>query len=204
MLIAELVGDEHLWLKSIYIFLFFFRKWQIISLDKTLIPRLGSYRALWSCIEIAVWTFNPLATIEAYYMEKNLERFSSKTLISFRLKKERHEHLGWHVGEQIIRNFLFWKWTNPLRLKKDTQYIGTRGVTVHKIHGSVRYDTVVSRFGMFSIRGAGQLVTSQCWKYFCFKTWRRANGYHTSTRLHTCKLCARFMPVNVLISVNSL
>ncbi len=31
----------------------------------------------------------------------------------------------------------------------------TRGVTVHKIHGSVRYDTVVSRFGMFSIRGGG-------------------------------------------------
>ncbi len=26
---------------------------------------------------------------------------------------------------------------------------------VHKIHGSVRYDTVVSRFGMFSIRGRG-------------------------------------------------
>ncbi len=36
-------------------------------------------------------------------------------------------------------------------------YIYIRGVTVHKIHGSVRYDTVVSRFGMFSIRGAGQL-----------------------------------------------
>ncbi len=32
-------------------------------------------------------------------------------------------------------------------------YIYIRGVTVHKIHGSVRYDTVVSRFGMFSIRG---------------------------------------------------
>ncbi len=29
------------------------------------------------------------------------------------------------------------------------------GVTVHKIHGSVRYDTVVSRFGTFSIRGRG-------------------------------------------------
>ncbi len=29
----------------------------------------------------------------------------------------------------------------------------TRGVTVQKIHGSVRYDTVVSRFGTFSIRG---------------------------------------------------
>jgi len=25
--------------------------------------------------------------------------FSSKTLISFRLKKERHGHLGWHGGE---------------------------------------------------------------------------------------------------------
>ncbi len=32
-------------------------------------------------------------------------------------------------------------------------YVCFRGVTVHKIHGSVRYDTVVSRFGMFSIRG---------------------------------------------------
>ncbi len=32
---------------------------------------------------------------------------------------------------------------------------------VHKIHGSVRYDTVVSRFGKFSIWGVGPLVTSQ-------------------------------------------
>ncbi len=63
-------------------------------------------------------------------------------------------------------------------------YIHIRGVTVHKIHGSVRYDTVVSRFGMFLIRGAGQLVMSQCWKYFCFKPWGRANGYQTSTHLH--------------------
>ncbi len=37
-------------------------------------------------------------------------------------------------------------------------YIYIRGVTVHKIHGSVRYDTVVSRFGMFSIRGAGAML----------------------------------------------
>ncbi len=42
------------------------------------------------------------------------------------------------------------------------QFPNIRGVTVHKIHGLVRYDTVVSRFGLFSIRGAGQLVTSQC------------------------------------------
>ncbi len=35
--------------------------------------------------------------------------------------------------------------------------VNSRGVTVHKIHGSVRYDTVVSRFGMFSIRGGGAM-----------------------------------------------
>jgi len=34
-----------------------------------------------------------------HYMEKNPGMFSSKTLISFRLKKERHELLGWHGGE---------------------------------------------------------------------------------------------------------
>ncbi len=28
-------------------------------------------------------------------------------------------------------------------------YIYIRGVMVHKIHGSIRYDTVVSRFGTF-------------------------------------------------------
>ncbi len=67
-----------------------------------------------------------------------------------------------------------------------------RGVTVHKIHGSVQYDTVVSV--CFRYGGAGQLVTSQCLKYFCFKPWRRANGYQTSTSLHqglhTCKIYA--------------
>jgi len=35
-------------------------------------------------------------------MEKNPGMFSSKTLISFRLRKERHGHLGWHGGESII------------------------------------------------------------------------------------------------------
>ncbi len=36
-------------------------------------------------------------------------------------------------------------------------YIYIRGVMVHKIQGSVRYVTVVSRFGMFSIRGGGAI-----------------------------------------------
>ncbi len=80
-------------------YFFFFWKWPIVLLDKTLIPRLGSCRALWSCFETAIWTFNPLAAIEVHFMEKNPGMFSSKTLISFQMKKERHEHLGWHGGE---------------------------------------------------------------------------------------------------------
>jgi len=54
-----------------------------------------------------------LVPIEVHYMEKNAEMFSSKNLISFRLKKERHGHLGWHGGEEIISKF-FEKWTTPL------------------------------------------------------------------------------------------
>ncbi len=38
---------------------------------------------------------------------------------------------------------------------KSKNDIFIRGVTDYKIHGSVRYDTVVSRFGTFSIRGGG-------------------------------------------------
>jgi len=40
-----------------------------------------------------------------------LECFSSKTFISFRLKKETHAYLGWHGVSQLSGNF---KWTNPL------------------------------------------------------------------------------------------
>ncbi len=88
-------------------------------------------------------------------------------------------------------------------------YIITRGVTVHKIHGSVRYDTVVSRFGMFSKRGWGG------------GNWLCRNVGNVSVLNHEgepmditqapfapgfahCKLNAIFMLVNVLISVNSL
>ncbi len=41
-----------------------------------------------------IWTFNPWTHIEVHYMEKNPGIVSSKTLIYFPLKKERHEHLG--------------------------------------------------------------------------------------------------------------
>jgi len=42
---------------------------------------------------------NRLVTSKVHYMEKNPGMFSSKTLISFRLKKEKHWHLWWHGGE---------------------------------------------------------------------------------------------------------
>ncbi len=37
-------------------------------------------------------------------------------------------------------------------------FIYIRSVTVHKFHSSIRYDKVVSRFGMFSIRGGGGAI----------------------------------------------
>ncbi len=92
------VMDMHCRTSAIWAFVFkkYIIKWQIISLDKPLIPQLGSCRAFWSCIETAVWTFNTLGPIEVHYMEKTPGMFS---LIYFRLKKERHEHLGWHGDE---------------------------------------------------------------------------------------------------------
>jgi len=44
---------------------------------------------------------------DVHYMEIIPGIFSSKTLISFRLKKERHGHLGWHGGEWIISKRFF-------------------------------------------------------------------------------------------------
>jgi len=40
------------------------------------------------CTESVFWTLNHLVTRKVHYMEKNPGMFSSKTLISFRLKKK--------------------------------------------------------------------------------------------------------------------
>ncbi len=95
-------------IKHIHLLIVF--KWPVVSLDKTFIHRLVSFIALWSCTKTVILTFNRLESIEVHYMDKNSGKFSSKTLIYFRLKKEIHKHLGWHGGEYI----LIWKWTNPL------------------------------------------------------------------------------------------
>ncbi len=39
-------------------------------------------------IKPAFVTFNPLSTIEVHYMERNIGMFSSKNLITLRLKKD--------------------------------------------------------------------------------------------------------------------
>ncbi len=88
--------------------------------------------------------------------------------------------------------------------KTNTLSLITRGVTVHKIHGSVRYDTVVSRFGMFSIRGAGQLLRSNVGNISVLNHEGEPMDIKQA-RVYT-RVCtrARFMPVNVLIAVDSL
>jgi len=59
--------------------------------------RLKPFKQFAVCTETLFWTLNRLVPIEVYYMEKNpgmFSNFSSKTLISVRLKKERRGHLA--------------------------------------------------------------------------------------------------------------
>ncbi len=63
--------------------------------------RLGSRRALWSCIETVLWTFDPLAAIEVHY---NGEKFSPQNINFFSNEKERHA--SWDVF--VIPLLLFW------------------------------------------------------------------------------------------------
>ncbi len=58
--------------------------------------------------------------------------------------------------------------------------IDTKGITVHKIHSSVRYDTVVSQFGTFSIRGGNWLRRN----VGNISVLNHEDIYHTSTRLY--------------------
>jgi len=57
------------------------------------IPQLGTCTTLWNCIDL---DFNMLV---AMCGEKSWNVFLKKNLITFPLKKERHEHLGWQLGE---------------------------------------------------------------------------------------------------------
>ncbi len=87
------------WVKKQMFFLFL-----KMTARLALIPWLVLCRALWSCI--AIWTFNLLVPVEIHYMKKNPGMFSSKTLISFWRKKERHEHLEWH-GVSKLSGFFY-------------------------------------------------------------------------------------------------
>jgi len=47
-----------------------------------------------AALKLSFWTLNRFSPSKVHYMEKNPGMFSSKTLISFRLRKERHGHIG--------------------------------------------------------------------------------------------------------------
>ncbi len=67
------------------------RRW-IRVLSSETIGHLKKYN---KCICI----INHLESIETKYKDRNPGMFPSKTLISFRLKKEIHKHLEWRGGE---------------------------------------------------------------------------------------------------------
>jgi len=68
---------------------YLFIKWPLVSLDKTLIHRLESFKALWTvCTETLIWTLSRLVPIEVHYMEKILECFHQKQKIINFLKSE--------------------------------------------------------------------------------------------------------------------
>ncbi len=56
----------------------------------------------WDCVEPFDPCFWAHWSLLKSTMEKNPGMFSSKTLTSLRLKKERHEHLEWRGGEDIF------------------------------------------------------------------------------------------------------
>jgi len=98
---------------------FCFFKWAIVSLDKTLIHYLVSFKALWTVCSLYCWTLNRLVPIEVHYMEKNPGMFSSKTLISIPTE-ERMTWTSWMTWGWVNNQF-FQKWTTPLSLLRSSQ-----------------------------------------------------------------------------------
>ncbi len=71
-----------------HIHFFFFFKWQIVSLDKTLIHRLVSFRTLWSCTETVILTLNRLESIEVTIWSLFVECFHQKPTFIFDWRKK--------------------------------------------------------------------------------------------------------------------
>ena len=136
----------------------FFRIWPMVWIDKTLIPRLGSCRAFEAALKLQ---FGP-STRWSHCMEKNPGRFSSKTFISFRLKKERHEHLGWrgwskwsgNINSEV--NYSFKQWLFKWSLLVNSKLPHDIGVC-HKTVGN-------SAYGEYYVGGGKKTLT------FCIRT----------------------------------
>ncbi len=97
--------QSHVWkfMVKMYIIFssFFLRKWPMVSLDKTLIPRLGLVRTLWSCIEtfsLGLQPFDPHWS--PLYGEKSWNVFLKKR--NFFATEERKTWTSW----------MTWGWVN--------------------------------------------------------------------------------------------
>jgi len=87
--------DSPVWTRS--------SKWTIFIIWNHLKP----FEQFAVCTETVFWTLNCLVPIKVHYMEKNPGMFSSKTFISFRLKKEWHGWMTWGWVNHQQKFFLF-------------------------------------------------------------------------------------------------
>ncbi len=85
--------------KYVYV-IYIFRKWLIVLLDKTLIPRLGLCRALWSCTETAICMQPVGHHWSPLYGEKSWNVFLKKLYLF--LTEERKTWISW----------MTWGWVN--------------------------------------------------------------------------------------------
>ncbi len=109
------VVDMHFVVKKyINYYYYFFRKWQIVSLDKTLIPRLGSCSALEAALKLQ---FNLLVPLKSTTWKKKSWNVFLKNL-NFFLTEERKTWTSWITwGWVNYQKTLILEWTNPLRLE---------------------------------------------------------------------------------------
>ncbi len=125
-------------------------------LDKTLIPWPGLCRALGSCIETAIWTFNPLALIEVHYMEKNLGMFSSKALIPiFYFFFVINYFFFFHTQQHNIQNTTKQNNRHILNISRSNQKGGGEGRTTRTQKSLLYTITYVQQKTLPSINGRG-------------------------------------------------
>ncbi len=109
-------------------------------------------------INTVLWLFNVSWQITALPQFKHVNRTSFHINLKHDMNMNKHQTVFY-----LNRGIQHFSSLSPPKLICSSVWfvVKARREKQWKIHGSVRYDTVVSRFGMFATRGAGQLV-----KYF--------------------------------------